>query len=187
MLEMAADFREHYQPYDAELIGNVPQWHVVITAPNHERIAAAHLVARRFAVYAPEIDKAIPASRGRPARIEKRPLFPGYLFVLVWDISAHMHRIRGVPGVVNMLYCGEEPAIIADEIIDFIQIVEFKGVKLHKSKRQRWRKHKLIETDEVMELVSIAPYDAWNEWRSIETLDDTGRNSLLRRALGLVE
>lgn len=187
MVEYAQTIRNHDTragPQDAELMGNAPQWYIAITAPNSERSAAAHLVGRRFGVYLPEIEKRIPASRKRPARVERRSMFPGYLFLFVWDIEAHVRRIRACPGIINLMYNGDNPAIIPDLLIDRIQTQEFEQLRFVRPKRQRWRTCKLldVEDDGSNNIVAIHSYSALHD---IAKLDDRGRNSLLHKALGL--
>ena len=170
------------EPYAATLTDDSPLWHVAIVQPNQERVAASHLVGRRFACYLPEFERLVPASRGRAAHIVRRPLIPGYIFLYVWNVREHAGRIRACPGIVDLLYDGEEPAVIPDALIDAIQLTETTfGFK--KPKRRRWRKRKIQPEEEIIEVSAIKCYAAIGE--GMKQLSDTERTSLLHKALGL--
>lgn len=130
-------------PTFAELVPDAsPRWHLIETHPNQERTAAAHLVARRFGVFIPEIEEDV-VRRGRKYH-QTRLMFTGYIFVFVWDIMRHSSRIKAIPGVARIMLSrmetrpavvvdGQEkypavfddvPAIISDRKIDEIRAVE---------------------------------------------------------------
>jgi hypothetical protein len=176
--ETAQRVDEQRGPLNAEIIDSkVPLWHVLRTEPGAERIAAAHLSGRRFGVYVPEFEKPIPASSVRPARVELRRLFPGYLFIFVWDVLAHRGRIYACPGVMRLLYDGERPAVVPDPMIERMQAIEFGMIKIGKRPRGR-RRHRPAD-DEIVRVRCYAAVDA------IYGLDDAGRVSALHKALGL--
>ncbi|NEV80101.1 hypothetical protein DYI24_23990, partial [Rhodopseudomonas sp. BR0C11] len=125
--------------YSAEIVPNVKgAWYVVETMPGEERIAAAWLCARRFGVYLPEFE-VTEIRRGRKVDAVRR-MFPGYVFVFVWDIEAHFVRILACPGVRGVMMTqsapaacdvavyrvrgGLRPAAVPDEIIDRVRAVE---------------------------------------------------------------
>ena len=63
-------------PYEAAIIANAT-WHILTVAPNCDRIAAGHLIGRRFGIYLPQIKDRVPAraSRGSPGFTDSpRPL-----------------------------------------------------------------------------------------------------------------
>lgn len=107
----------------AEVVPSVTAtWHIVETVPAQERVAAGHLIGRRFGVYLPETEQ-FEIRHGRGVGV-LRPLFPGYLFVFVWGLRRHIGRILACPGVWRFLQIGEEPAVISDELIDKIRAIE---------------------------------------------------------------
>jgi transcriptional antiterminator RfaH len=71
-------------------------WHIALTQPGQDRIAAAALRARCYLVYDPVCRRRVRLARGRSGR-KLSPMFPGYLFVDAggqsWD------RLRSAPGV----------------------------------------------------------------------------------------
>ncbi len=173
---------ERQGPYHAEIVdGCEPLWHVLIVEPASERITAAHLVGRRFGVYLPEFDKKVVQPSGR-VRLVRRRLFPGYLFLFVWDVMRHMRRIRACPGAIHLLFDGSHPAVVPDKLIDRMQAIEAGMINL-KADRPRRRRRKLANADETdNEIVSVRCYSALD---GVEHLDDGGRISALHRALGL--
>jgi transcription antitermination factor NusG len=181
---------EKTDPLDAEILDATPCWHVVVTVPNHENIAAAHLIGRRFGIYLPELKKQSLGSNGRVAHNYLRPMFPGYLFIFVWGINQHWARIRACPGVVGILLDSGKAAVVSDRLIVEMQVretVERERHNIHIPRRRRahWRRRRLDEELRTMvgdRNVSISSYSALGE---IEGMDDKERISLLHRALGL--
>jgi hypothetical protein len=51
-------------PYEAAIIANAT-WHILTVAPNCDRIAAGHLIGRRFGIYLPQIKDRVPARASR--------------------------------------------------------------------------------------------------------------------------
>lgn len=114
---------ERRGPLDAEIVdGRSPSWHALATVPTHERIAAGHLIGRRFGVYLPESEREV-ISRGR-RRVLRRLLLPGYLLIFVWDVVRHLRRIEACPGVLRVITSGERPVVIEDALIDRIRAAE---------------------------------------------------------------
>ncbi|WP_296741412.1 transcription termination/antitermination protein NusG [Mesorhizobium sp.] len=172
-----------YDPRDAEIIpGVIPKWYVVKVYPGAERKVADELIARRFGIFIPESEKTV-VRRGRKVdRVEL--MFPGYIFVFVWDVLQHRSRIECVPGVTGLIYDDGKPAVITDDKIDIIRAVENGERPLVKEttngKRGR-RRRKRAAVD--MEIVSVKPWSAFAD--DLIALDSQGRNQSLMRALGL--
>lgn len=114
---------------------SAPQWHIARVAPGHERIAAAHaigrvrlltatehLVNRGFGVFVPEREYS-DIHHGRKRRFV-RPMIPGYVFLFVWDINRQWLRIRDCPGVLGILMCGPQAAVVPEWLIDFLRAEE---------------------------------------------------------------
>lgn len=91
----------------------MPGWSVVMTKPNCENIAVAHLTRQGFNCYAP---------RFRETRPDKtvliKPLFPRYIFTL---IDSFWYCIRGTRGVSYLLMGDNGPAQVAPAVISRIQ------------------------------------------------------------------
>jgi transcription antitermination factor NusG len=189
-----------FNPLSAELVPGIsPAWYLIESYPNHERIAASHLIARRFGMFVPETEETI-VRRGRKLDVT-RLMFTGYLFVFVWDIDRHAHRIQSCPGVSRIVLTsdGEKtwPAVIKDQTIDQIRAVEntlrplpqlmVDGMVSGKKKKPRWRKKNKdpseLQAERDCEIVACRPWSAFQD--SLIALDTNGRNHALLNALGL--
>jgi transcription antitermination factor NusG len=183
-------------PYRAEIIPECrAQWHVLISQPGHERIAASHLITRGFGVYLPECENAV-MRRGRVQRV-RQLMFVGYVLVFVWDVGHHFRRILACVGVQDFLrHSNGSPAVLSDEIVDHIRAVEneqcplvatLETVNLKKLKKRWRRKHKNAEEQAYRQYADneIVATRTWSAFRDLPALDESQRNGLLRRALGL--
>lgn len=134
-----------FDPRNAELLPDIiPKWYVIKVYPGAERKVATELVARRFGIFIPESEKTV-VRRGRKFdRVEL--MFPGYIFVFVWDVLRHRSRIECIEGVAGLVYMDGKPASISDGEIDVIREVENGERPLHiqdagrSSRRRRRRK-----------------------------------------------
>jgi transcriptional antiterminator RfaH len=94
----------------------VPRWYVVQTQPHCEGKAVWHLGRQGFETYLPRYEK----RRRHARRIETvaTPLFPRYLFVAI-DIAAQRWRsIHSTIGVSRLVCNGDDPAALADGVVD---------------------------------------------------------------------
>jgi transcriptional antiterminator RfaH len=89
---------------------------VVQTQPHSESKAVWHLERQGYAAYLPRYEK----RRRHARRIETvaAPLFPRYLFVAI-DMAAQRWRsIQSTIGVSRLVCNGDDPAALADGVID---------------------------------------------------------------------
>jgi transcription antitermination factor NusG len=167
-------------------------WHVVVTHPQCENIAAAHLAGRRFGVYLPTgyEEKFIRGCK----RVVNRPLFPGYLFLFVQRIDRNWHKIEGCAGVAHIMVrdagaidAGDRflvPVVVTDNVMDHIQALEAneitKNIKTEppKSRKQRRLEAWLSEAERAY-VPRVTTKSYWSN------LDERGRKSALNKALGL--
>ena len=171
-----------YDTRNAELLPNVtPKWYVIEVYPNAERRVAEELMARRFGIFIPESDETV-VYRGR--KVERVALmFPGYIFVFVWDVFKHLSRIETISGVMRVLMTVDcTPLVLTDQQIDEIRTVENgeRPIRHVTSKvKRRRRKNR------------ASPYDviatrAWSPFQDgLLSLDSQQRNQTLQIALGL--
>ena|SRR5690242_3079829 len=98
------------------------RWYVVQTQPRAEAKAATHLERQGFATYLPRFLK----RRRHARRIEtiEAPLFPRYLFVRIDLASQRWRCIHSTIGVSRLVCNGEEPAAVADVIVDGLRARE---------------------------------------------------------------
>jgi hypothetical protein len=185
----SATARQRAHPCDAEIVpGVVPRWHVLTTHPLGERDAAGHLMAHRFGIYVPEFDVVVKhAGRMRICRLR---MFPGYIFVFVWDVMAHWRRIKACTGVSSIMLDGGWPAVVPDSIVNDIQALEC-NLLLNgpcsplkappRFYRKGWRRAPL-PPNEQQDVVALSTRSFL---RSLDDIDGLGPNRLLHRALGL--
>jgi transcriptional antiterminator RfaH len=93
-----------------------PRWYVVQTQPHGETKAVWHLGRQGFDTYLPRYEK----RRRHARRIETvaAPLFPRYLFVAIDMASQRWRSIHSTVGVSRLVCNGDDPAVLADGIID---------------------------------------------------------------------
>jgi transcription antitermination factor NusG len=161
--------------------GATPQWHALTVHPAQERIAAAHLSGRRFGVYLPCTTRDI-VVKGHKRRYDS-PMFPGYLFLFVWDFRSHWERVRACPGVSGYLAVNDAgaAAVIPDGFINRMQAKEA-GMMIGSLPRRRRRRRNSPIVDANDEIVSVS----CKRWTfDHEELDRPEENHLLHKALGL--
>ncbi len=195
LLQLAARATEraHASPFAAEITAEPACWHVIVTEPNREAIAAGHLIGRGFGIYLPEYDEVV-ITRGRKRVIHQR-MFPGYLFVFVWAIERQWRRIASCTGVARLLLNDQQPAILSDAQINEIQTREISQLVngealLLDSPPKRRKRMKRWERE--LERHAYEPVVDGNfrsstksYFTGVETADPVVRNSLLHRALGM--
>jgi len=93
-----------------------PRWYVVQTQPHGESKAVSHLGRQGFATYLPRYEK----RRRHARRIETvaAPLFPRYLFVAVDMAVQRWRSIQSTIGVSRLVCNGDDPAAVADGVVD---------------------------------------------------------------------
>lgn len=169
-----------YDPRAAQLVpGTEAKWYVLEIA---SRDVEAELVKRMFGIYVPECQETT-VKRGR--KVDRRyPLFPGYVFVFVWDTAANWNKIADIHGVIASI------GSLSDEEIDQIRYLEnwerpilvqwFEEIREipHKRKRKRKRRIKVMVPDEIVEVRT------WSAFRdALPALDSEARNQALRQIL----
>jgi transcription antitermination factor NusG len=174
-----------YDPRNAELKpGVTPKWHLIETYANCERKVASEMVARRFGIFVPESDEIL-VKRGRKIK-RVQLMFPGYVFVFVWDVLEHRQRIEAIDGVLQLVLItsptGPKPAELRDDAIDAIRAVENGERPLFEARSNRKRRGYSKRAFD-NEVIAVHPWSAFQD--RLLTLDSEGRNQTLRKALGL--
>lgn len=188
--EVMAELARPYSPVDprAAQIGDdvTAKWYVIEVA---SRDVEAELVKRRFGIYVPEEDETI-IRRGR--KIDRRVLmFPGYVFIFLWETDANWHRMVSIRGVTTVL------GTLSDDQVDkirycencarpvLLQNFEVEQDVIPKKRRKRFRKAKrkiVVVQDEV---VSVRA-GGWSRLEdAMMSLDSEGRNQALRNMLSV--
>lgn len=101
---------------------SIHPWHVVMTKPRQEFRALQNLEQQGFNVFLPLINKEV--MRRRTLDHEQEPLFKRYLFVQFDEVASPWHVIRNTMGVSKLVRFGEEPAVVPDEVIHALQMMQ---------------------------------------------------------------
>lgn len=183
MAELARPVQTH-DPRAAQLNAGVePKWYVVeIIARDVE----AELVKRQFGIYVPEEEETV-IVRGR--RIDRRVrMFPGYVFVFLWDTDANWSLVVNTRGVIGIL------GALTDEQVDKIRYcencarpvllqsfeIEQDVVPKRRKRRRKTKKRIVVVHDEV---TAVRAWSAFED--AVMTLDSDGRIMALRNLLGV--
>jgi transcriptional antiterminator RfaH len=98
------------------------RWYVVQTQPHSEGKADIHLRRQGFLTYLPRYLRQ--RRHARRTEIVARPLFPGYMFV-AFDLARDRWRsIHSTFGVNHLVFAGEEPLSVSDDIVDQVRARE---------------------------------------------------------------
>ena len=141
-LDVAAEFERKVGPFRAEIVPDAtPAWYVIRTAPGRENTAAEHLERRCIGLFLPRFTKGSRLmSRNELIDLSDKLIFPGLVFVFVWDILVHWRRIKACPCVVSIMVDGSErPIVLKDEQIGRIQILQEELAISRSKRRKRYR------------------------------------------------
>lgn len=112
------------------------RWYLVYTKPRKEGVAAENLKRQGYEAYLPLIQQ----SRRRRARWSEaiEPLFPRYLFIRFTLGIDNVGSIRYTTGVSGLVRFTDEPAVVADHIVESIRRRADSENGLHRSKAPRF-------------------------------------------------
>ena len=92
-------------------------WHALYTKPKKEHQVNALLRARGIETYLPTVRRKV-KRRDRPERIV---YFPCYLFARFDFRAIPPSSIAWMPGIRRIVTSGDEPAVVADGVVDLIR------------------------------------------------------------------
>ena len=95
------------------------EWYAINTAVNNEMKASLNLVNQNFQIYFPKYKKVI--RHARKLKTVIKPLFPGYLFVLLDIENQNWSKINSTYGVKNLITMGLKPAKVSKNIIHYLK------------------------------------------------------------------
>ena len=95
------------------------QWYVIQCKPREERRALENLDRQGFSCYLPML--AVEKLRHGSVRAIPEPLFPGYLFISLDELTGNWHPIRSTRGVAQLVRVREYPIPMPDRVIDAIR------------------------------------------------------------------
>ena len=92
-------------------------WYALYTKPKKEHQVNTYLQGQGVATYLPTMQRKV-RRRDRPDRVV---YFPNYLFArLDFDQMPHS-SVAWMPGVHRIISAGEQPLIVADEVVDLVR------------------------------------------------------------------
>jgi len=148
----------------------VKRWYALYTKPKKERQVNTLLKGQGIETYLPTVRRKV-RRRDRPDRIV---YFPCYLFARIDFKATPRSSIAWMPGVRRIVSLGEQPAAVADEIVELIrerlgEIEEVAYGRLRKGDRVRIRSGPLRD----LEAIFDAPLSSADRVRIL--LDVMGR------------
>ena len=93
------------------------RWYALYTKPKKERQVHEQLQGQGIETYLPTVRRKV-QRRDRPERII---YFPCYLFARLDFDTVPRSSIAWMPGIRNIVSFGDQPAIVADELVDMIR------------------------------------------------------------------
>lgn len=185
--ELVAELAKPVEAFDSrnvELVeGLSPKWYVVEVAA---RDVEDELQKRQFGIYVPEENETA-IVRGREVHRRVR-MFPGYVFVFLWETDRNWTRLVHTPGVLSVL--GALPDAVIDRIRSIENYlrpivlqsfeVEQDVVMRKKKKRRKIKRRTVVVYDEV---TAVRAWSAFED--AVMTLDSGGRISALENLMGV--
>jgi transcriptional antiterminator RfaH len=92
-------------------------WYALRTKPRKEEVVFRQVRSLGYEVFYPRI-RVQPVN---PRSRKIKPYFPGYMFVWVDILESGLSTFRWIPHTVGLVTFGEEPAIVADNLIHEIR------------------------------------------------------------------
>jgi transcriptional antiterminator RfaH len=111
----------------------VKRWYLVFSKPRKELVADDNLKRQGYETYLPLLAK---TDRRRERRgMASEPLFPRYLLVRLMPGYDNMGPIRSTIGVSGLVRFNDEPAVVADAIVDSLKRMADVDTGLHSVRR----------------------------------------------------
>jgi transcriptional antiterminator RfaH len=95
------------------------QWYVIQCKPREERRALENLERQGFCCYLPMLS--VEKLRHGALLDVREPLFPGYLFISLDELTDNWHPIRSTRGVIQLVRFREYPVPVPEELIESIR------------------------------------------------------------------
>ena len=93
-----------------------PRGYLIQCKPKQDARAQEHLHRQAFTCFRPT--HCVTRLRAGRKQQQVESLFPGYLFIQLDQVKDNWHPIRSTRGVNQLVCFGEQPAAIADELIE---------------------------------------------------------------------
>ena len=97
-------------------------WYAINTKANTEMYVMEQLLKKDFILYMPKYFTTV--SHARKVKNVTKPLFPGYIFVMIKENSQDFRLVNFTRGVVSILSAGLEPIKIKYSVIENLKQLE---------------------------------------------------------------
>ena len=101
---------------------NPSTWYLAYTKPRQEEIARVNLDQQGFESYLPLYKKFKKTEQGPVSIFE--PMFPRYIFFRPGKVGQSISSVRSTKGITTVVRFGFEPAVIDDELLRRIRLLE---------------------------------------------------------------
>ncbi|MFM6999724.1 MAG: transcription termination/antitermination protein NusG [Limnohabitans sp.] len=98
------------------------RWYLAYTKPRQEQIALTNLEQQAFDAYLPLYKKFKKTEQGPVAQFE--PMFPRYILFRPSKAEQSISVVRNTKGIATIVRFGFEPAMIHDELVRRIRMLE---------------------------------------------------------------
>jgi transcriptional antiterminator RfaH len=98
------------------------RWYLAYTKPRQEQIALLNLEQQAFETYLPLYKKFKKTEQGPVAQFE--PMFPRYILFRPSKPEQSISVVRNTKGIATIVRFGFEPALINDELVQRIRLLE---------------------------------------------------------------
>lgn len=95
------------------------KWYLIQSKPGQAAKAAQELLNQGYEIFLPtlQVEKVV---KGR--RVERvEPLFPGYVFIELSELSSNWRPIRSTRGVARLVSFGDKPAVVPDDVVELLR------------------------------------------------------------------
>lgn len=152
---------------DRETQGADPQWYLLQTRLKQEERANRNLNTQGIETLHAKLKRRVSKFTGAYTYTE--PLFPRYILAK-FNLREQLRQIRSTPGVRNVVYFGNHPALVHADIIDIIRArIDQNGfVKVSKDFKPE------VTTDPLRNLIGIFERDVKGSERNLILLTAIG-------------
>ncbi len=93
-------------------------WYALHTKPRKEYFVRRLLESRGYETYMPVLRL---ARKGRRHEVREEPFFARYLFMRADFVTVPLSSINWMPGVVQVVSFGGQPAVVGDRVIEWLK------------------------------------------------------------------
>jgi transcriptional antiterminator RfaH len=142
------------------------RWYLVQFKPNAAQIAVRNLENQGLKPFLPQQE--ITKRKGKVFQQQIRPLFPGYLFILVNPDHGPWRQVNSTRGVARLVRLGAEPSVVPNEIVEALMAQCDEQSILRQTSETR---HRQLHVDEQAQVIQ-GPFSGF-----IATISDIKPNN----------